>query len=577
MNVTIKAGKRAKVTQHAGVFLNTNQKGAFAIFGNNQSRYEGVFFKADKVYKIIESIDIGPITSATNALSSVTRNNVTTWMPDAYDALVLEQASASQLTLALDAKALFDNRQWGRSFVMGVEHRCLVFTCLKRNDARDGMKDASEYTLYLAAFGEGLGYQPIEQWKEQFYAADNARKSWPWSRGVFIAAKLRCKDVVFAFSTNKMAAIETAINVYAQRKKLRKAKEDRIAKLIKGQSVEAACAIAAIDALRTPEGFRAGLPWFVDVWSRDELVAAKALMLNKEFATVKTLLWKHLEALDGATLASKPQGIPAADAPGWLFLRIAEFLALLEQERKLKTYVSSKDLAFVEQKLRTCINLLFKDHAKNGLILTNANETWMDSISRDGARIEIQAMTLSMLKLLGALQGKPDFRELQLKLATRRDFLKHTTLIDGKEDPILRPNLFLAVYFYPALLTKQEWTNVIDKALDALWLDWGGLATIDTKHPAYQPTSTGENALSYHNGDSWFWLNNLAAIAMYMIDKKRYKKQIDAVRTASLTELFELGVSGHAGELSSAAHRSSVGCNAQLWSAATLLELIRVG
>ncbi len=576
MNVTVKAGKRTKVTEHAGVFLHANQKGAFAIFGNQQSRYEGVFFKTNQFYKIIESIDIGQITSATNALATVTRNNVTTWMPDASNALVLEQDTASQITLTLDAKALFDNRQWGRSFVMSVEHRCLVFTCLKRNDARDGLKDASEYTLYLAIFGEQLGYQPVEQWTERFYAADNARKSWPWSRGVFTAAKLRCKDVVFAFGTDKHIAIETAINVYAKRKQLRKAKEDRIAKLIKGCSVEEACAFAAIDALRIPEGFRAGLPWFVDVWSRDELVATKALLLQKDYATVKLLLWKHLEALNGCTLLSKPNGIIAADVPGWLFLRIAELLATLEKERKLKTYVSSKDVAFVEQKLRACLDLSFKDNCKNGLIFNNAKETWMDSLAREGARIEIQAMTLAMLKLLSALTGKQDFREIQLKLATRRDFLKHNTLIDGKEDPILRPNLFLAVYFYPALLTKQEWTHAIDKALDALWLEWGGLATIDTKQSAYQPTSTGESAASYHNGDSWFWLNNIAAIAMHMIDKKKYKKQIDKIKQASLAEMFELGISGHAGELSSAAHLSSVGCAAQLWSAATLLELLRV-
>ncbi len=539
------------------MILLSNGQGSFALLRVPQSRYDGVFLRKDnRVFRVIESLDV-PAECC--------------WMPDNQNAFVVNLPNATETTLNLDCGELFDNRQWGRAYEVSQMHKCLVFSFSKFNDPRDGMGNPSEYQLHVAIFGDELEYLPIQKWTERMYSKDQQRNSWPWTRWVYQACKLRIKDAVFAFSTNKNEAVETAINMFAQRSKLKSQKAKRLALLAKGKSTEVANALLAIDALKTPDGLLAGLPWFSQVWARDELISLKSLILAKEFATVKKILWKHLANVD-VTLQSKRDGAKSADAPGWLFFRIGEFLQALEKARVLKTFVTSKELAFVKQKLNAVLDSLFKTRFNEGVIVNLAGETWMDSESREGANIEIQALTLAVLKLNSKLSGKQDVRELQLKVAVRRDFLKNRTIIDGKGHSEIRPNLFLAAYLYPELFTKQEWTDGFDRALDALWLDWGGLATIDKASPSFTKDSTGENAKSYHHGDSWFWLNNLAAIAMKHLDAKHYAKYIHKITEAGMKSQ-KLDVINVSGELSSASHLSSQGSPVQLWSNATFVEL----
>ena len=300
-------------------------------------------------------------------------------------------------------------------------------------------------------------------------------------------------------------------------------------------------------------------------------------MLTGQYKATKKILWKYLAISGKATMPRMigGEGVQSADSPSWLFFRINEFIDLLQKQRKLKTYITSKEMNFVQQKLQETLDDLWKTRF-NDLITNNQGETWMDTVygedKRDGARIEIQAGTLAMLNFLSSLTGKKDPRETALKKSVKSSFWKTNMLKDGKEDPILRPNLFLAALFYPKLLTKKEWTACFDKALKSLWLDWGGLSSIDKKHPLFTAKSTGENPKSYHRGDSWFWINNLAALAMYRTDKKKFGKYIRKIKEASLKEQ-QMGIIGHSAEISSAEKLKSEGCLSQLWSNATLVEL----
>ncbi|HLC65627.1 MAG TPA: amylo-alpha-1,6-glucosidase, partial [Candidatus Nanoarchaeia archaeon] len=84
----------------------------------------------------------------------------------------------------------------------------------------------------------------------------------------------------------------------------------------------------------------------------------------------------------------------------------------------------------------------------------------------------------------------------------------------------------------------------------------------------------GENPKSYHNGDSWFWLNNLAALVMYGVDKKKFKQDIDAIIKSSTEDILWNGAIGHHSELSSASTQKAEGCLAMAWSSAMFVELI---
>ena len=110
--------------------------------------------------------------------------------------------------------------------------------------------------------------------------------------------------------------------------------------------------------------------------------------------------------------------------------------------------------------------------------------------------------------------------------------------------------------------------------MKSLWLEWGGVSTIDKKNPEFHSISTGENPASYHCGDSWYWINNLAAICVNRLDKRLFRDYINKIINASTHEIIYLGIIGHHAELSSAKKQTAEGCLAQAWSAAMYIELV---
>jgi glycogen debranching enzyme len=185
--------------------------------------------------------------------------------------------------------------------------------------------------------------------------------------------------------------------------------------------------------------------------------------------------------------------------------------------------------------------------------------------NRKGACIEVQALFLSMIELHNYIasitKSKKMFKgiEKEYKDKVREAFFDGETLYDSltEEAPsdAVRPNVFLAYYIYPGLLTKKEWKTVFDNILKALWLDWGGLSTINHTNHLFKAEYAGENDASYHNGDSWYYINNYAV-------------------HASKEEMLFSGFIGCCAELSSAKQMKSEGCLSQAWSVASLIELL---
>ncbi|MBI4244315.1 MAG: hypothetical protein HY606_09525 [Planctomycetes bacterium] len=147
-------------------------------------------------------------------------------------------------------------------------------------------------------------------------------------------------------------------------------------------------------------------------------------------------------------------------------------------------------------------------------------------------------------------------------------------LADGLGDFTIRPNIFITAYVYPELLTPKEWEECFDNSLKNLWLDWGGLATIDRNNSLFTNESTGEDIKSYHRGDSWFWLNNLSALTLNRISKIKFNRNIKKIISSSTEEILWKGCIGCHSELSSAKELTSKGCFNQAWSNAMYIELI---
>ncbi len=559
-------------------FLLTNKIGGYTLlFDNSLSRYYGVFFfQNNKMFKTIHHFEHNSVVKKTiNYLWSVQRvldNGLieSFSMPLDYDALVYELNRVSEFDLFLDCKNSYDNRSWGRNYEINKESGCVVIHFSKINDIREDIDDESEYDFYLAIFSKDFGFEQKNDWQELYYDVDKKRSSEPFSRWIYNAGKLKGKNFVFAFSKDKKQAIKTARFVFDNNQKLIKEKQDSIYNLLnnkldlKKQIKDAYyCAINSLDSLTTnDQGLFAGLPWFFQFWARDEAISCKALISQERFDLAKKILFRHLNNIDknGKIKNFSEGNLYAADAIGWIFLRLEE----LFDKQKL----SSKEIDLVNKKLELCI--------KKDLIFNDKNETWMDTNynddGRNGYRIEIQALNLAMLRFYKKLSGK-DF-ETDFKKKVVKAFLKDDILLDGINDKIIMPNVFIAAYVYPELLTEKQWIECFDKVLPKLWLKWGGLSSIDKNNKLFVDEHTGQDNKSYHRGDSWFWINNLAAIVLYRLDKKRYKKYIDQIIEASVHEILFSGVVGHHAELSSAKELRSEGCLSQAWSSAMFIELI---
>jgi len=370
-------------------------------------------------------------------------------------------------------------------------------------------------------------------------------------------------------------------------------------------------------------GLWAGLPWFFQFWARDELISVNSLVLERKYEFAKEILFRHLEEIGSDGRLSNiypPGGLGSSDAIGWLFKRLDDLVQQLQDNKLLGDYFSLYDLKYVKEKVSYAIKQVYKNYLHDDLIYNAPLETWMDTSYkesgyetdlREGFRIEIQALFLEMLsfssKLDELLANK--FVKKQDKLVSvghtnidcikierdLRDHVRERFLIkDVKGEVILndgygcsyhdtaRPNIFLSYYLYPALLSDQEWEKVFDDSLEKLWCEWkldedligGGLSTIDKNHVLYQPNYTGQNNKSYHRGDSWFFINNIVAICLSRLNKKKYVDFIEKIMNASTEDVLFSGFIGYASELSSSAIYKPGGCFAQTWSIATFIELM---
>ena len=196
--------------------------------------------------------------------------------------------------------------------------------------------------------------------------------------------------------------------------------------------------------------------------------------------------------------------------------------------------------------------------------------------NREGIRLEIQALRLNMYRLMFELTQDHKYKVLEnvLRLKARQHFWDKKILADGLNDFTIRPNIFIAHYAYPELLSREEWEACFENSLKALWLEWGGLSTIDKNNQLFTDANTGEDSKSYHRGDSWFWINNMAALALHGVNKTKFSKHVQKIIEASAEDILWKGCIGCHSEISSAKELSSRGCFNQAWSNAMFIEMV---
>jgi hypothetical protein len=559
------------------VLMLTNNSGGYAHLPDSAgSRYDGVFFYAfNDMYKIIESI------KSSDGVKSIQHHGATVevrrtfstdtyFMPEHMNGLLLTTNTEKEWTLVLDAKLSYDSREYGRTYSFSEEGDCLLISFDKHNDNKDNSPDRSEYDLYLAIHSDQLEYKTIKKWIKKEYTRDQKRHSPPVTRWVYEACLLKGPKISFGFGLEKSDAIHQALRIYQDEKKLIEQKNE---------SYEINHSSINLQALTTDQDIFAGFPWFFQHWNRDTFVSLGAHIITKNLSFAKKVLMTKINELvsqrncDGRMKSHPTSTICTTDAAGWLFFRINHFVAESRGTPHAFSDEEMQQIVLAMEHYFTKLGEIMED----GLVYSDKDETWMDtsfqSDVRQGFCVEIQALGLAATQTYYILTGKEAPRYPAMKKAAQK-FWNGTYLIDRISDPIMRPNVFIAAYVYPQLLSDAEWESCFDAILPQLWLDWGGLSSIDKSHPLFRDEHTGQTNESYHRGDSWFWVNNLAAIVLHRLNPRKYQRHINLILQASTREILYSGAIGHHAEVSSAKELRSEGCVSQAWSAALFIELI---
>lgn len=544
-------GKQLEKESNDPSFLLTNKQGGFCWFNaeKTKSRYEGVFFtEKNRIFKVIESLENknNPelMINKFYKIKKIGKNTKETFfMPNFFNSFVYETDLETEIFLDFreaynDDYATYETEKINSGMLIKIYYRNEIF--------------------YLVIRFEGI-FKEENRFLEKLYQYDQKRNSNPFKRNTFLLGKINSKKIVFSFSSEKNKAINEANNVFNNADALKDKKSSYIKKIIsKNKNLPEEYSVAynscrlSLDSLSLENGLFAGLPWFFQFWARDELISLQALfrvnpnlaekIFTRWLSSLKEKEWKTSSKLN---LNCNLEG-NSIDAVGWLIKRSISLKR--ENDKKLKLFLNS---------------------LSPEMLYNNNGETWMDSLSREGFRIEMQAMKLYALKI----SNQKD-KEEKLKNETRKSFWDTKNLYDSNYEKLIRPNIFIAYYFYPELLLKQEWETCFENSLKALWCDWGGLSTIDKQNPEFHAEHSGEFGKSYHNGDSWFWINNLTALALADLNKDKFKPYIKSILEASTFDILYQGAIANHSEISSASSLKSEGCISQAFSASMYIELI---
>ncbi len=586
-----------------GSFLLTAKTGdTFSLSpGANQSQFQGWrrFRPASFDYlKVVEHLAFEqPITAVSHAGAFVARHYAQGEDHIAVTPLALLYEAKSlhgRLRLDLDIRAQHDADWQGRIHDIRQDGDAVTVTYRKFTDNALGQQ-AWAYTVVIKG---APSHVALNRWAPRRYAYDEARGD-AFERYVYEALTIPIDGnlaLAIAAGEDSARARQEAEDAYAHRTALLMslaAQADTTA--TDAARIVAARALDAQVVMLPPHqsaGLFAGQPWFHQWWSRDELLSCRGLLLAGHPDVALDIVRRYAAQIqpDGRLPVRHPSSqLASADGIGWWYLRCAELLEYLRLHHRLRQHFTPDELAALFDAVERSLEHVAMAHGRGGLITCGPLDTWMDTSAgadgRAGAPLEIQALTAAghrLAALLAQLVHRAGAADLHFEL--ERALLRRirAAYFDGRRladrvadgpDWTCRPNLFLAYYAAPGLLTPPEWGRVFDWVLECLWLPWGGIASLEKDHPLHQPKYTGKDNRSYHRGDSWFFLNNLAGLALLSHGHPRFLSKVAQIYEASRHQLLFGTYLGHLAELSSAEAPRSEGCLAQTWSAATFLEL----
>ena len=506
------------------------------------------------------------------------------------------------LKFFLDMRKMNDFDKWGRDYTSFKEDNILFMEYKKKTPSTN----QDEYKLYLGIKTQNFDYILKNEWIENQYPYSKKRNSLydlyiynfvdvniSGSKRLIIGAgisKEQVKSQIELLEKHEADVIELDREMYDELTKEKKFE------LPIPENISVANRISNYSIYRfirqdfkTKEylGLVAGYPWFPQIWTRDELISLRAFINNGEYHLVKTRLLYYLDLIDEKT-GELPRiniegALKSVDGTFWLAKRFEDLIFHLDEKKELEKYFSDDELNKIyDEFLKAFNNIVNVSWDKNEeLLRVKKGDSWMDTIEVNFP-LDIQVQFLNFTSCLSFLAQILDRKEkiklnefeFLLKSKIRSVYFRDGRLFQEKDEDKLTSNIFLAYYLYPDLLLNEDWERIFDNSLLLLTNETGLISTLSKKDTNFKENYTGEDNLSYHNGDAWFWINNIAAMSMNHLNEKKYRKYISKILYNSTLDILENGVLGFASELSSASKLKAEGNQAQLWSSSTYLEMI---
>jgi hypothetical protein len=510
----------------------------FFLSQKKKSRYFGGFiFCHNEALRFLDDIDFKDEIYEINILSPseaiIYFKNNQAYLNLTQDSLEITFSSYQELKITFDIKAIFDNDSFKRKIKI---------------------EKISSVSFLVEEFFEGQGFikllieadSPLnfqEAWKEKFFDFDYKRNSPPFKWYIFDGIYGKVREM-------KIRIVFPQIRTDADKKNLPGFNPDIIPGYkpdesgnhpgnLSGKHLDTLnFLLSRLNSLILDNYLPAGFSWFYENWYRDELLSMFLMQpLWKNFSEQRIKF--YLYNLENIWDKNKPGGSLAADT----FLL---FLLNLPQ-----------DLFLVHFNLLE--NYLQKWQEKFNLDNLPPYSTWMDTLERKDA-LEIDVLYLKALRR---------FAKISKNYVPLANHLKERIIKKIKENPI-DVNLVFTFLFLEDIFTLNEWGNFFEKLLKENYLSWGGLTTLPSNNPKFLDEDDGEKAKAYHQGDSWYFLNNLLAYSLAKIDFQKFKNFIQKIIESSFLDLFFDGALGWSSEISSAKERKSEGSLVQTWSIASL-------
>jgi glycogen debranching enzyme len=586
-------------------FILRHNNGDFCFFSypNNISKYNGYYcvrknnnFEWDMI-KSIETIEIdAKIISSKKEKNYFINEYENNKNNKDYNKKIIEKIGLSEnlnysiknydgnIRIILDSRMIHDFSTEGRIYkiykLKNNNQNLIVIQYTKyiNNSLKDEIQNI--YTVI-----KGINkFKEEKKWIKKEYRYDKRRESGPYEMYVYYAINIIIENNIslnIATSENINEAIKRVNKNFKQINFNNKLIDNEINLAYEHAKNAINQSIVSINFdnvnKKIIKGIYAGLPWFYQFWTRDQAISLYGAYLSNKsnIQEIKDILINLILNIsdDGRISNRVPSSIlGSADGIGWVFKRINDLLNFFNENEKI----------IIKEKIIESIKKIELNYMDNNLITNKAKETWMDTEFkgdiRKGKRIEIQTLHLNMLNLASNLCNEKEYynKEQLMKKTLKNEFFENNLLADGKNDFTIRPNIFLAYYTYKDFLNNKEWELIFDNTIKKLWLNWGGFSTIDLNSNLFHKYHTGQNNNSYHRGDSWYFINNIAAICLLKLNYKKYKYYIEKIINSSKYDILNLGAIGELSEISSSNIQEPFGCFGQAWSSATFVELINL-